>query len=69
MKGMRPGRSVNGLGNGLTDKVWSVLQDCWVAWPEARPTCEDVVHRIGLSGSVDGTDDVLPSMQYTKPVF
>lgn len=46
--GLRPERPADGGGNGLSDKVWSLLQDCWAALPGARPTCENVVHRIGV---------------------
>lgn len=40
---MRP----TGGANGLTDEVWSVMENCWEASPDARPSCAEVVHRLG----------------------
>jgi len=31
----------------LTDVVWAAMQNCWEGPPDARPSCAEIVHRLG----------------------
>ncbi|GLB42831.1 putative protein with domain-containing protein [Lyophyllum shimeji] len=40
-KGERPGRP--SAESGLTDEIWSLMQDCWETTPAKRPTVDQVI--------------------------
>ncbi|KAG6832085.1 hypothetical protein H0H87_002913 [Tephrocybe sp. NHM501043] len=53
-KGARPIRKIGeGSENGLTDDIWSLMQDCWATEPVDRPTIEMVINRLAYRTYID----------------
>ena len=41
--GVRPPKPTNALDLGLSDKVWTLLEDCWQIERERRPPVQEVL--------------------------
>jgi len=63
--GERPARPEGGEGALFTDDLWWILEDCWKAQPDDRPSLDVVLGRLQLSaqpqrgGSKEGWADKL----------
>ncbi|KAF9457681.1 kinase-like domain-containing protein [Collybia nuda] len=55
--GIRPARpppsSPAWTGNGLTEKIWSLMLDCWAGDPNTRPTIGEAIDRLHVFRPVD----------------
>jgi len=50
MRGKRPPRPMHGLSRtrGISDKLWTLVEDCWAQDPTQRPTAGQIVERLRL---------------------
>lgn len=44
--GERPARPSNLLSRGLTDKVWHIIEACWVQETSQRPTASQIAEQL-----------------------
>ena len=54
-KGSRPKKPENAANLGITDGLWGIIERCWSADKNARPTLETILSflREAVSGSED----------------
>ena len=52
--GVRPSKPPNAPDLGLTDKVWKLLEECWLMSSDRRPLVRDVLGRVKSAASACG---------------